>query len=416
MLKFVDVYFPLSEETPARISDFYWGQRRYEHEMGRIRFADWNPDPVVLTTNSPVRIVVRRGESSKTHYGYIHHVVHNRSKDQSYVDVYVIGASYPMKQQNQSVYAHTTASAVATDIATKHGFAYDIADHGRVFPQISNPGYTDWELLANLAKQIGYSLRAEGTTLFFKPLTEDYLKMVASAQTFIATKPGTAVAPTLYSITPVVGDAINYGDAYKSSVAVTGYDPKLGAMFTAINQNPAGTVRARVNPELFDRYDVNTATVDLQAASYEVQAAQELNRFPYRAKAVLVGTPDLRPDMPLIIGGVNPELDGHWIVIEANHVVENGMYTTEVEIGLDSLGAVLPTQAVSDSLTAAIPAPALSVSRSSITPVKTLKFGKVANRLSDYASSSITATWKGTGQNLRTASSSTSKAQQVVSL
>ena len=415
MLKFVEVYFPLTADSPYKISQFNWDQRRYEHDMGKIRFADWNPDPVVLSSGSPVRIIVKYGDVSKTHYGYIHHVVHTRTSDSSYVDVYVIGASYVMKQPVQKVYSNTTASNVVSQIAVNNRFSYDVAPHDRMFPQIASPGYTQWQLMADLAKKVGYTLRSEGTSLFFKPLTEDYLKMLDEAPSFIAVKPGNPIPPSLYSIKPIVGESVDYGDAMKGAVAVTGYDPKSNTRFSVINDSQADSLRARVNPDLFDRFDVTTSATTVTAAKYEVQAAQELNRFPYRAFAVLVGTPTLRPDMPIIISGVNSDLDGYWIVLEANHIVEDGMYTTEVVIGLDSLGSTLKKTPPGPASKVVVPPPTLKVSHAPVLPAKTLKFSKVANRLSDAAASSVSAMWQGSAADLRNDYLATAKASQVIS-
>lgn len=414
MLKFIDVEFPLTNNPPRRVSICNWSQRRYQHDMGKIRFADWNPDPASITQGTPIKITFTRGGTQKTHYGYIHHVTHTRTGDQSYVDIHVIGASYVMRQAAQKVYTNSTASAVVQQIATNHKFSYDVFPHPRVYPQIISPGYTEWELMVNLARKSGYTLRSEGSSIFFKPLTEDYVNMIDLAKEFVVTTPGSLTPPTLYSITPLVGESLEYEDAYKAAVAVSGQDPNSKVKFAVINPRQADSVRERVNPELFDRYDVKTSANSYSAAIHEVQAAQENNRFPYRAFAVVVGTPDLRPDMPIKLTGVNSDLDGHWIIIEANHVVEDGMYTTELEIGLDSLGATLQQSPRSDSLTVSAPVPMLQVSHTPVKPSATVRMSKVANRLSGNPTGSVSALWDGASTNLRKTNSATSKASQVL--
>lgn len=413
MLKYLTVEFPLTKSSVQRIGEFRWKQRRYEHDTGVIRFVDWNPDPSVITPGSPVKVTVTLKGVSKIHYAYVNYVKHHRAYDKNYVDVHLISASYVMKQANQEVYANVTASMVAALIAKKHGFSYDIAPHDRVFAQISNPGYTDWQILAKLAKQIGYTLRSEGTVLIFKPIIEDYVRQGKYAKQFLSTTPGAIIPPSLYEIHPIVGDSIEYADGYKAAVAVSGYDSHAGGRFTAVNKNKSDYLRARSTSDFFDRYDTRTTVPTLSDAKYEAKAVEELNRFPYRATAVLVGTPDLRPDMPIKISGVNKDLDGNWIVIESEHVVERGMYTTRVEIGLDSLGATTQPKQIADTQKYVVPTPRLKVFSPSVLPSKSTRLSKVSNRLSEDKMATK-AIWEGSSIDLRSRNSASAKASQAV--
>ena len=340
MFSTITVNFPNSAGQPGVVSSYSIQQTRYEHDIITVVFRNWNTRESIVKAGSPMAVSLTNGEVESTFYGYVHHFSRKRRADADYVEVVGIGASFVMKQASQNVFVNTTASEVAKKIAKKHRFAYNIAPHPRVYPQIAQSGLTDWQLLAKLAKQCGYTLRADNTTLHFKPVTEEYEYDKLLAPKFFMTSMGMPMKPTIYSFKPLIGDILNYEDAQKAAVAVSGVDPKSGAPY-AITSKKRGSLRARNQPEIFDRFNTSTVTTDYLTAKYESEAVVELNRFPYRATAVLRGTPTVKPNMPIYLDGIGNDFNGYWIVLSVTHRMENFTYTTEVEVGVDSLGSSL---------------------------------------------------------------------------
>lgn len=407
--RYVTVEFPLSEEGPDRFHSFTWSQKRYEHDFGKLVFKDWNVDPTDILKGTPVKIKVSYEGITKNFFAYIHHVTHQRSTNKSYTELHLIGASYVMKQATQDVYMNMTASDIVTKIAKKYQMSYDIAPHARVFPQVAHAGHTDWQLCVRLAKQCGYTFRVDGTTLYFKPLSEDFTTLKTYARNFFLVPPANPVPPTLYSLTPIVGETLEFEEGFKAASAVSGVDPKTGKAFAATQLSLKSGVRKSQNPNLFDRFDVHTSAHTLESAKFEVEAVDERNKFPYRAHAVVRGTSTLRPDMPMYFENVNEDLTGYWCALEVTHIIENGTYTTEVVAGLDTVGsdAAPPAEYTGTKLNP--PNATLSVISKNIKPSADVVLSKVVNRLSSTPSSVISAKWVGTGSSIRGKTSSANK-------
>ena len=175
MFNYVKVTFPETTSSPTILHSATLYQNRYEHEIAVLRFKDWGVEYDAVQDGSPVQVdFMGTGNKSKTLYGYVHHIRLNRSPGKYFTEVTVIGGSYLMKQQSQTIYYNTTADAVIKQIAQKYNFAVYAEYHPRVYQQISQAGHTDWELCVRLAKQCGYTLRSTNTELYFQPMLKDY--------------------------------------------------------------------------------------------------------------------------------------------------------------------------------------------------------------------------------------------------
>jgi phage protein D len=413
-VKYVDVYTPFAEGVSLRATDFSWSQSRYEHDFGTLTLKDWNVDPLILAPGTPLEIKLTGRENSKRYYGYIHHTSHKRLSDTSATKVYIIGASFVMKQPSQKVYANVTAADVAIAIAKKYNFAYDVAPHPRVYPQIAQAGETDWQLLVKLAKQCGYTFRVDGTTLYFKPFSEDFDRLKFGATDYFAVTFNSSIPPRLYQITPSIGENIDYGDGLKAAPAALGVDVKSGKTYKAYAPNNPRGMNGSVNEDLFDTYLTATSTDSYQAAKHEVEGADELNRFSYRATASLMGSPDIRPDAPVYFSGLNEELNGYWVVLEVEHIAGNDGFFSLVVVGKDSLDASKkpPTKKAMHGVK-----PADSYLHLSAKPIKTkkkLKVTKVENRLQKQDAAYITAVWRSTKNNIRASAANKAKVAAIL--
>jgi hypothetical protein len=146
----------------------------------------------------------------------------------------------------------------------------------------------------------------------------------------------------LYEFNLTIGDSVAYRDSYKSAVQVGGVDP-YDINENIVTNNRQDTLRETNAVEFFDSFDTNTVAPGFAIAAYEAKAADERNRFPYRATVKVLGTPTVRPDSPVYLNGIGPEYSGYWIVLSAQHdVIEQGKnilkYTTTLEVGTDSIG------------------------------------------------------------------------------
>lgn len=340
MLKFLSVNFNGIDGAPYRLSYFRYTQAKYQHELAYLTFNEWDTSIDFIKPGLPVDFEIKDPKGIKKFYGYVHHVEPNKTPGSDNVTVVVIGASYLLKQARQEVYKNTTASDLAIAIAKQYNFSYAVTPHPRVYPQIAQAGQSDWQLLVRLAKQCGYSLRAENTELYFKPLDKDFSSYKGEAPSFYMNDANNPEGSTIYSFKPIVGETLSFDDSgTKSATAISGIDIS-GAKkaFAVTNQKSETSVRIEKQNEFFDRFDTQTVVVDYASAVYEAEALDSLTRYPYRASVEVLGNIELKPDMPIYLEGLGEDYSGYWTIIDTEHIIDNLVYTTKLTVGLDSLG------------------------------------------------------------------------------
>jgi hypothetical protein len=345
MLNYVAIDFPLGTNPPKRITSVTVTQERYAHEMINVQFRDWDIQYSNIKPGNPVICELRGTDSSRKFHGYVHDIRPHITPGGRFTDMTIIGASYQLKQANQRVFQNVTASDVIRKIAAEHSFSTEIDDHPRVYEQITQPGSTDLQLMTRLAKQCGYTLRIENTAIHFKNFVTDFNKYKKSANLFVMRNANDPQGSTLYSFDLLMSESYKYLDSYKSAIQVGGVDPQAITKAIATNQLRPTTIKVKKEIELFDSYATDVVAPGSSIAYYEAKAADERNRFPYRARIKVLGAPTVNPDKPIYLEGLGPDYSGYWIVLSAiHHVVETSpnvfQYTTTLDVGADSLGTV----------------------------------------------------------------------------
>lgn len=335
------VSFPTSFEQPDRIHKAWIRQAPYEHEFAEIKFREWGIDLSRIKPGTPIKLSIHK----KEFVGYVHDVKADMTATTNFTTVSAIGASYVMKQPGQAIYKNVTAGEVVRQIAVKYGFSYNIEPHPRVYPQISQAGLTDWQLMVRLAKQSGYFLIVDGTTIHFKPLLKDFNDNIQEAKYFARGEVGFKNKDLMYSFFPVVGETLSHAGADKSAVAVAGIDPVTGDVVKVVKQVRSTPTRANSQTELFDKFATTVVASGYDTAKYEADAADENSKFPYRADMETKCEGDIRPGMPVYVDNVGYEYSGYWTVLEAIHEVEETslnimQYLSKFKLGTDSLGKV----------------------------------------------------------------------------
>jgi phage protein D len=340
VLKFLRVNFNGIDGAPFRLSHFRYTQAKYQHELAYLTFNEWDTSIDFIKPGIPVDFEIKDPKGVKRFYGYVHHVEPSKTPGSDNVTVVVIGASYLLKQARQEVYKNITASELAISIAKRYNFSYGVTPHPRVYPQIAQSGQSDWQLLVRLAKQCGYSLRAENTELYFKPLDEDFSAYKGEAPRFYMNDANNPEGSTIYSFKPIVGETLSFDDSgTKSATAISGMSIRdAKTAFAVTKQNSEVTVRAGKQKEFFDRFDTHTVVTDYASAVYEAEALDMLTRYPYRAAVEVLGNTELKPDMPVYLEGLGEDYSGYWTIIDTEHIIDNLVYTTKLTVGLDSLG------------------------------------------------------------------------------
>jgi phage protein D len=346
MFNYITVSFPNTTLPPIRVYDVSLYQNRYKHEVAIIQFRDWGIDYDNVSSGSPITFKINNSLETKTFIGHIDHITTQNEPGTNITEVVAVSASYVFKNQSQKVYKGLSADAIVQQIASKHNFSCYAIPHPRVYPQVAQAGHTDWEFCVRLAKQSGYSLRTEGTEIYFQPMMYDYTQKRSQAQKFTMRGQSNPNGSNLYSFYPVVGENIDYDGDKKAAIAVTGVDLNTAAPISITNQKRNKNTRANSKAEFFDKFNTHVVALDSQVANYEAKAADDRAVFPYRATAEVIGSPSLRPDLPVYLEGIGGNYSGYWIILGTEHrIVEESRnvfkYTTILHLGTDSLGAAV---------------------------------------------------------------------------
>jgi phage protein D len=345
MFNYVNITFATKGAAvpPERISSFVLQSDRYAHEIAIVKFRDWEVPYEAIKPGTPVLCVLKSPEGKRNFYSYVHHVNPSYTPGKRFTTVVLIGASYVMKQARQKIFTNVTADQVVKKIAASHGFAAEAEPHPRVYDQIAQAGHTDLELMVRLAKQSGYSFRIKDTTVYFRPQAYDYDVLKTKAPTFVMRSTGDPTGSTLYAFNLTAGESIFYRDSMKAAVAVSGVDPLTLTALSYTNQNRSAALRENQTSEVFDRFATDITAPGFAPAFYEALAADARNKYPYRAKIVVTGHPEITPDMPVYLDGLGTQYSGYWIALNVEHKVSEFSlnefnFTTTIEVGADSLG------------------------------------------------------------------------------
>jgi hypothetical protein len=135
-------------------------------------------DPVIFTVTAPDKTVM-------TWNGYIHHIKQVNTHQGSNTDIVCGGASLLLKDTDQKIYKNVTADQIVSKIAAKHGMTAVVQRDPRVRNNVAQVGQTDWQVCKRLARQTGFALRADNTTIYFMSKDKIYQNKKASAPYFL---------------------------------------------------------------------------------------------------------------------------------------------------------------------------------------------------------------------------------------
>jgi phage protein D len=401
MFNYIKVNFPDSDIQPEVVYSATISQSRFAHEIAVVKFRDWNVEYDIVAPGTPVQLTLYGMKNRKEFYGYVHHITSDQTPGKNFTEVTIIGASFPMKQQAQTIYKNTTADQVIQAIATKYNFVAYTVPHPRVYPQVSQAGHTDWEFMVRLAMQSGYSLRTENTELYFQPVMEDFTNYRESAPKFIMRQATDPDGSTIYSFNPIIGESVSFKDTTKSAVAISGVNQNDGTRMAITTQIRNIKTRKKQKTEFFDQFDTSVVAPDIETATSEAKAAEDKNYFPYRATVEVLGDPTLRPDLPVFLEGIGDNYSGYWVILKTEHKIleterNQQTYTTVLTVGIDSLGSAAswsdnktvnspdytPRRKIIPGVkqTKVVPATALSTVSPAVSPQLKNSFGTLQNR------------------------------------
>ena len=424
MYKYLTVNFPETSLGPVSLHEATFYQNRYEHEVVVMRFREWGVPYDAVTAGSLLHINMTGSFTTRDFYGYIHHIKGIRSPGKNFIEVVGISASFSMKQASQTVYKNMTADAIVKKIGKAHGFSVYATASNRVYPQVAQAGHTDWELMVQLAKQNGYSLRTENTELYFQPMLYDYTNLRSQAPKFtLMPEDSSTRLSTIYSFEPLIGESIPFDTSFKAAVAVSGVHQQSITPLSITQQIRNKKTKTKQQTEFFDRFATHVVATTNEVAKYEAKAAEDRNTFPYRGEVKVLGEPNLRPDMPVYLEGVGGEYSGYWTILSAEHQITTPQrnmqqYVTVLTVGTDSLGNAttwtdnqkvkMPDYKPQRNIVANVrqtnvkPKTKIVKPNNRKTPAKAGSFGKIKNRTKASSSKNLPPTWKNASPGSKT--------------
>jgi hypothetical protein len=120
-----------------------------------------------IRSGDPVTFSYQSEKVKATWTGYVHTPISTNGLKATNTDVICVGASYLLKNPDQTVYTNVTADQCIGKIAKKHGMKATTQRHPRKRPSIVQAGVSDWQFCKRLAAQTGFALRADNTTIIF---------------------------------------------------------------------------------------------------------------------------------------------------------------------------------------------------------------------------------------------------------
>jgi len=199
-----------------------------------------------LVSGDPVIFTFRAGKSTSIWNGYIHHVSQDNSHQGGNTDIICVGASWVLKNTDQKIYKNITADQVISKIAKKHSMAAVTQRDPRVRDQIVQAGQSDWQLCRSLAKQNGFALRPENTTIIFVSKDKIYQSKKNSAPYFnyVDNEVGGVVTAalrmtgTILSFEPIISDQAPETSSRVDRV-ISGVNTNTGTVVKATHQHVA---------------------------------------------------------------------------------------------------------------------------------------------------------------------------------
>lgn len=327
-------------------------QRQGAHDIAVIPFegiiGNLNQS---FSTGAPVRLTWGNKYGQNEFVGYIHHTKQDLQIQHPTSSLICVGASYPLMEIRQRAFEEVTADLVVGVLARSQSLGSIVDPHPRVYPTLLQDSVSDWDLLRRLAKETGYVLRMEGTTLQFVARSRMEAYYRPRAQVYFQNRSAVANLQSLNTIvafTPLVGDYFPQTGAANTTKTLTQVDPVTG-MSVQMSKTPTGEAASRS----FFSTPQSTPTHTVQEAAAALEAATQASKYVYRAKATLRGSALTAPERLVYLKGVPAPYGGYWTVLSVHHKVSGKFnYYCDVELGTDGLyGEVaLPTDGLSSEM------------------------------------------------------------------
>jgi uncharacterized protein involved in type VI secretion and phage assembly len=232
-------------------------------------------------------------------------------------------------------FQNVKVSDVARQLAGDAGLQADVDDSGGTLEHLLQPNLSDLDFLYALARRVGFDCRVEGQKLYFKKPTES---SSAPAVGDVGTENPKEL---VWSDNLLEFRARVSGVAQVGEVKVRGWDVenKEAVIGRAdVSATNAELPRSPTPADLADKVGgkslvVVDRPVGTQEAADGLAAAkaEQVGSAAFEATAVAIGAPELKAGTAVSISGVDPTLEGKWVISATRHEFGDGAYRTHLE-------------------------------------------------------------------------------------
>ena len=324
-------------------------QNQGQHDVLIMQFSStgnmWFDD---IPTGLPLQLTWQQGIVTSEWFGYVSYIsktVANAQREKI-MEVHCVGASFPLKERSNRVFADSTIPEAVEAIVKEQGMNFIGDTHPRRFPQLTIAGHSYWEWIQEQAKRIGFATVIDGANFYFRRIDSLIDQTISSIPLLDA---GDTSSPhrgqyydrTLDLFRVLKGDHIESGDSLRTEKSTAGVNP-LTSEIHGTSATPAdvgNNLRTSSNTVLFSEYRSDQVIDHYSDSSLMSEGAAQMARMTMPAKVKCQGDGRIRPYAPVYIRGTGDLTDGYWIVKEAKHTFQKfGDYTVEMTVVTDGLG------------------------------------------------------------------------------
>jgi hypothetical protein len=248
-----------------------------------------------------------------THYGYVNHYETVTDENgQAFTRLVGLGTSKVMNTASPSSWSDTTRSAIVRDYAKRYKLRSVVHPHPLVVEHWTSGSRTDFRSLKVLAEEAGYRLWIDGSTLYFLDPTLSLKTPSSHPATF---RKGDILSLQIFGGTNIPGETEAPG--YK---ILHGLDYRTNEFFTATSGDPSQPTQV-VSKAITTYLDALEETVASRKAAdhYSLRASVRGNARVHPGSVIWVES-----------GRVNNDQGGLWLVNEAEHVISDTDFVTNL--------------------------------------------------------------------------------------
>lgn len=279
---------------------------------------------------------------SRLFVGYVNHtepLYIDGEKGQHRIRVMCIGPTFQMKGSNQGVYTNQPLDVIIKKIANTYRLNTSVTPTSYSWASTAQQGQSDWLFLCKLARQAGYNLIPNGTTIKANPRNLSALRSRIGNNFSVLTLADIGDG-SLMEFYPLVGSE-SPGGGTRATRQAAGVDARTGQPIYSMKTPPTAGLALTAPPPLFVSNTVDTPVRNLSEANAALVGQDGDNKMYQEAKLRGWGDVNFRPGGLVYINGTSTNTNGFWYIKDVRHEVTTGthpLYTVYATICRDSVG------------------------------------------------------------------------------